>query len=311
MKNHIALITVLILSSIVLSPIQSTQAWGFSVHKEITSHAVDILPNPWKNYFKDLKNDLRDASIAPDQRKSIDPKEPARHYDDQDKPHKDKDVKYPSSDWNDGVVSWAVENATKHLISALKANNQTAIIRYMGDIAHYISDATQPLHATKNFDGQLTGNRGIHARFEQDVIEKNFNDAFDLSDFSELRVIDDPYNLTETEIHSGLDNVPQIMAADDLAQNNSDSFNSEYYNILYQELRPLIHDRLQLAIQNTANLWYTAFIKAGWMVSSGQSVTVTTPNPSMTKSTPFPSVLIMTMVFITIIPIKKIRSRIS
>ena len=32
--------------------------------------------------------------------------------------------------------------------------------------SHYIQDAHQPFHATDNYDGQLTGQRGIHARFE-------------------------------------------------------------------------------------------------------------------------------------------------
>src|SRR5947207_1534231 len=32
--------------------------------------------------------------------------------------------------------------------------------------------AHQPLHATNNYDGQLTGNSGVHARFERDLIER-------------------------------------------------------------------------------------------------------------------------------------------
>src|SRR5262249_15324964 len=38
--------------------------------------------------------------------------------------------------------------------------------------SHYIQDAHQPLHATNNYDGQLTGNNGVHARFERDLIER-------------------------------------------------------------------------------------------------------------------------------------------
>ena len=39
-------------------------------------------------------------------------------------------------------------------------------------LAHYIQDAHQPLHATNNYDGQLTGNNGIHARFETALFER-------------------------------------------------------------------------------------------------------------------------------------------
>ena len=39
-------------------------------------------------------------------------------------------------------------------------------------LRHYIQDAHQPLHATDNYDGQLTGNDGIHSRFERDLFER-------------------------------------------------------------------------------------------------------------------------------------------
>ena len=38
--------------------------------------------------------------------------------------------------------------------------------------AHYMQDAHQPFHATDNYDGVATGQRGIHARFERDLIER-------------------------------------------------------------------------------------------------------------------------------------------
>ena len=38
--------------------------------------------------------------------------------------------------------------------------------------SHYLQDAHQPFHASNNYDGQLTGQRGIHSRFERDLVEK-------------------------------------------------------------------------------------------------------------------------------------------
>jgi hypothetical protein len=35
-----------------------------------------------------------------------------------------------------------------------------------------MQDAHQPFHATNNFDGQLTNNTGVHARFERDLVER-------------------------------------------------------------------------------------------------------------------------------------------
>ena len=38
--------------------------------------------------------------------------------------------------------------------------------------SHYVQDAHQPLHATDNYDGQLTGQRGMHSRFERELFER-------------------------------------------------------------------------------------------------------------------------------------------
>ena len=39
-------------------------------------------------------------------------------------------------------------------------------------LAHYVSDAHVPFHAALNYDGQLTGQWGIHSRFETELFER-------------------------------------------------------------------------------------------------------------------------------------------
>ena len=39
-------------------------------------------------------------------------------------------------------------------------------------LAHYVADAYVPFHAVVNYDGQLTGQRGIHSRFEADLFDR-------------------------------------------------------------------------------------------------------------------------------------------
>ena len=53
--------------------------------------------------------------------------------------------------------------------------------RYAGDnarylsavLSHYIEDAHVPFHASANYDGQMTNQRGIHSRFETDLVLRN------------------------------------------------------------------------------------------------------------------------------------------
>jgi hypothetical protein len=42
-----------------------------------------------------------------------------------------------------------------------------------GEMAHYIDDINQPLHSTQNYDGQVTGNSGIHARYAGTMIAQH------------------------------------------------------------------------------------------------------------------------------------------
>lgn len=43
---------------------------------------------------------------------------------------------------------------------------------YAGVVGHYVSDMAQPLHATENYDGQLTGQKGIHHVYETDYVNE-------------------------------------------------------------------------------------------------------------------------------------------
>src|SRR6185436_14731228 len=45
-----------------------------------------------------------------------------------------------------------------------------------GHLAHYAADATMPLHATENHDGQLTGQRGIHRRIEASLVDRDLGE---------------------------------------------------------------------------------------------------------------------------------------
>jgi DNA-directed RNA polymerase specialized sigma24 family protein len=38
-------------------------------------------------------------------------------------------------------------------------------------MGHYVADLAQPLHVTENHDGQLTGQKGLHHWFEENVVD--------------------------------------------------------------------------------------------------------------------------------------------
>ena len=42
----------------------------------------------------------------------------------------------------------------------------------MGQLAHYTADLANPFHLTRDYDGQSTGQSGIHHRYEEGLVER-------------------------------------------------------------------------------------------------------------------------------------------
>ena len=131
-----------------------------------------------------------------DSRKHIDSLEASRHYLDFDDL---QSLEIRSSEWTGstwgqasqwllahdsmasprqyGALPWELEWAYKRLVRAMaadSANTSTSYMRTMraaADLGHYIADAHVPLHTTGNYDGQRTGQRGIHALWETHALE--------------------------------------------------------------------------------------------------------------------------------------------
>ena len=83
-----------------------------------------------------------------------------------------------------GRLPWRIEEIYRLLVTrfrevgkgtpAYAADNA----RYLAAVlAHYVEDAHQPFHAVLNYDGQLTGQRGIHSRFETELVAAQPRDA--------------------------------------------------------------------------------------------------------------------------------------
>lgn len=248
---------ILVLLSIFHLHSAPVQGWGYSVHEEIGIRAVEKIPGNWKIFLQAHFKDLREATIFPDENKGNDPAEGPRHYDDSDVPHQDINVSSTSQNYSLGVVSWAALNTSSKLVDAILEQNGNEVIFQMGVLSHYLADASQPFHATENFDGQKTGNNGIHSRFETLLPSKYWNDLWVDVKINEPEYISDVYNATEGAIESGLALVPTTLAADDQASESSD-----YWGTFYNLTREIMVERLTLAVQLTLNAWYSAIVTA-------------------------------------------------
>ncbi|MEO5667536.1 MAG: hypothetical protein ABIR96_05720 [Bdellovibrionota bacterium] len=69
-----------------------------------------------------------------------------------------------------GTAPWRVRQLYDMALAALKAGDLVTGLQLAGTMSHYIGDLSQPLHVTKDYDGQETGDVGIHKFFETDNI---------------------------------------------------------------------------------------------------------------------------------------------
>lgn len=173
-------------------------AWGLDVHRLVTGRALDGLPAPLRQFYAGRRAFVVEHSVEPDLwrvtkdlRGALGPEDP-NHFldiDDLDEPAPFTGV---PRDWpaflarygetranRAGRLPWrTVREIYNRLVAAFKGvGSGTAPYaadntRYLSAvIAHYIGDSFQPFHAVANYDGQLTNQRGIHSRFETELVQ--------------------------------------------------------------------------------------------------------------------------------------------
>jgi len=69
-----------------------------------------------------------------------------------------------------GTVPWVIKFTMDSLTAQLKRNDWTKAYETASDLGHYVADSHVPLHATKNYDGQFSNQKGIHSRYESQMI---------------------------------------------------------------------------------------------------------------------------------------------
>ncbi len=263
--------------------------WGFWAHKEINRKAIDVLPKEMRTFFQGNADYLSEHAIDPDQRRYKDENEGFYHYIDIDRygaypfsalPH---DYQAAVEKFGvgfvkkNGLVPWRIADFVHQLKEAMRKKDKQEILFYAANLGHYVADAHVPLHATENYDGQLTDQKGVHARFESDIPER-YGKLNNLS-VDSAQYISNPLEFAFHVILESYSFVDSVLKADKAAKEGlaeSDLYSvfkksgrTEYhYSDIYfqrfnERLHGLVEKRMQDAIQNLASFWYTAWVDAG------------------------------------------------
>ena len=182
--------------ALVLSLPAAGMTWGFDAHKFIADRMIDLLPPELKPLFASRRAFIVERSIDPDLWRTVGwQEEPPNHFLDFDHeafgPYPFNELPRDYADavqkfgrefiHEQGLLPWRTSEFWGRLVrefASLKRPSPPGyaldnIVLFSAVLTHYVSDGHVPLHAVVNYNGQLTGQDGVHSRWEGELFERN------------------------------------------------------------------------------------------------------------------------------------------
>jgi len=264
-------------------------SWGFFAHQRINRLAVFTLPPEMIGFYKKHIRYITENAVNPDRRRYAVEGEAPRHYIDLDAYGDSALYKLPRY-WHEavaqyttdtleayGTVPWHIHLVKYQLTQAFQARDTDRILRLSADLGHYVADACVPLHTTRNYNGQLSGQHGIHAFWETRLPEL-YSDNYNFF-VGPPQYIEKP-QLKAWELvagaHMALDSVlgfERQLTAEFAAEKKygfevRNNLTTRVYSRVFSEayhrkLHGQVERQMRRAVLAIASYWYTAWIDAG------------------------------------------------
>jgi hypothetical protein len=260
-------------------PRTNVAAWGFRGHKFITDKAIDQLPPELRPFFQKFRTTVVEHSIDPDTYRTMGwTEEPPRHFLDMDAygpfpfaslPHDYQAAVAARGEafvLKNGTVPWRIEEIYGRLRDTYKRAatgefSRDDIQLFSAVLAHYVGDSFQPFHACVNYDGKLTGQDGIHSRFESELFDRAESRMHITA--SPLKPISNVREFAFSTLTDSFKEVDGILAADKEAVRGRTAYDEGYFDAMYAKTGPILERRINGAINAVASLITQAWVDAG------------------------------------------------
>lgn len=263
--------------------------WGFFGHQRINRMAVFTLPSEMAGFYKRNIQYITEHAVDPDKRRYTDTAEGPRHFIDADRygddpfdsiPRKWENAvsKYSQKVLNEnGIVPWQIERSYYSLVKAFRERDSLRILRISGDLGHYVADAHVPLHTTENYNGQLSGQTGIHGFWESRLPEL-FSAAYDflvgpaaylrdpLQEAWEIVKTTQSYTDSVLLIEARLSSTFPSDRKFTYSERNGRverQYSEEYSRAYHEAMQGMVEKQMRASILKTGSFWYSAWIDAG------------------------------------------------
>ncbi|MFH1008855.1 MAG: hypothetical protein V1800_15375 [Candidatus Latescibacterota bacterium] len=256
-------------------------AWWETGHRMATSCAVDAMPEDMPAFFREQKEILEYLSGEGDRWRRYGPtlraSERPNHF--MDLEMIDQDVTritfppdryqalksyFEQGDEIPGLLFYQIIEYTERLRGSFGAYRKDpgdagirhAIISYAGILAHYAADLAQPLHLTIHYNGRVNkagkvvSNKGIHERFEGNMVDRCVTVGDCRTFMRAPMVLDDLPEVLKKAMLDSHALVDEVFRLDDAGKFGTPDAAS----------KALVRARLAFGAQLLSDLWLTAWV---------------------------------------------------
>jgi len=264
-------------------------AWGFAAHKHINRCAVFTLPPAMFTFYKYYLGYITENAVNPDKRRYMVEGEAGKHYIDLDY-YGDNALDELPKNWGQaahkysqetllahGIVPWHIYRMKHTLTKAFYNKDIGQILKLSADIGHYIADANVPLHTTQNYNGQLTGQEGIHGLWETRLPEL-FKEEYDFFLGKAVYIEDTQQRAWEAVIQAHATVLSLLRVEKELSQGFNTLYKFSYekkgatlkktYSAAYARayhnlLEGQVELQMRASIKMVGDFWVTCWVDAG------------------------------------------------
>ncbi|MBK9253882.1 MAG: hypothetical protein IPM42_00190 [Saprospiraceae bacterium] len=177
-----------------------------------------------------------------------------------------------------GIVPYHLEAMLNKLTKSFSDKDLNGVLRNSAEFGHYISDAHVPLHTTKNYNGQLTDQLGIHAFWESRIPELFAEKEYDFF-VGKADYIENPREYIWNIIIKAHGHLDSVLIIEKRLSKQFDSDRQfcfderlnktiriqcpEYAEAYSKALGNMVEEQMRLSIHAIGSFWYTAWVNAG------------------------------------------------
>ncbi len=240
-------------------------------------------------FYKNNIDFITEHAVDADKRRYADTSEASRHFIDADRygdapfdsiPEKWKDAvaRYSQKTLQEnGIIPWQIERTYYALVKAFQERDSIRILRFSADLGHYVSDAHVPLHTTENYNGQLSGQTGIHGFWESRLpelfardydflvgraiyLENPLKEAWKIVRAANFHT--DSVLLIEARLNSSFPSDRKYS----YSQRNGRierQYSEEYSRAYHKSMDGMVEKLMRSSVLKTGSYWYSAWVDAG------------------------------------------------